>query len=158
MSTLRQTGTSIVVACVGSPHGDDQAAWRLAEMLHEHADETTRVITVYDPTEIVDQLQGCRKLIVIDACRSGGEVGHVTRLRWPNRRIVQRHSRSTHGIGVSQALRLAERLGRLPLVVEIFGIEVADCFPGNEISLAVMQAVVDLEKVISYESREVLHA
>ena len=158
MSTFHRTGTSIVVACVGSAHGDDQAAWRLAEMLREHADETFHVVAVDSPIEIIDQLRGCGKLIVVDACRSGGEVGRVTRLRCPNRRIVKRHSHSTHGIGVSQALRLAERLGRLPPVVEVFGIEIANCSPGSEISSAVLQAVVDLEAVISYETRGVLHA
>ena len=66
-----------------------------------------------------------------------------------SRDIAERHSQSTHGVGVCDALRLAERLGRLPDAVEIFGIEVAECEPGREICLEVLRAVAELEAVIA---------
>jgi hypothetical protein len=53
---------------------------------------------------------------------------------------------------------LAEQLGRLPEVVEIFGIEVGECEPGREICHDVLQAVVELEAVIFAELSEVAHA
>jgi hydrogenase maturation protease len=84
-------------------------------------------------------------LIVVDACRSGNRAGAITRLHWPDRRIAVRHGRSTHGIGLAEVLRLAERLGELPNNVEVCGIEVAEISPGYEISLETLWAVATLE-------------
>jgi hypothetical protein len=59
---------------------------------------------------------------------------------------------------VCDALQLAERLGRLPAEVEIYGIEVAECEPGREICLEVLQAVAELEAVIAAELCEAAYA
>jgi hypothetical protein len=61
-------------------------------------------------------------------------------------------------VGVDDALRLAERLGRLPTDVVIYGIEVGDCNPGDEICQEVLQTVAKLESVISAEICEAAHA
>jgi hypothetical protein len=53
---------------------------------------------------------------------------------------------------------LAEQLGRLPPVVEIFGIEVGECEPGREICREVLQAVAELEPLIFAELREAVYA
>lgn len=139
--------TTVVVG-VGSPFGDDQAGWRLVEVLQRQPHLPAWLKTISEATQLIDELEGCRRLIIVDACHSGGRAGTVTRLHWPDPRIAERHSQSTHGVGVCDALRLAERLGRLPPVVEIFGIEVGDCEPGREICLEVLRVVAELEAVI----------
>jgi hydrogenase maturation protease len=139
------------VVGVGSPFGDDQVGWRLVELLQRKPHLSARLKTIPEATQLIDELDGCRRLIVVDACHSGGAAGAVTRLRWPDPRIAERHSQSTHGIGVCDALRLAERLGRLPFMVDIFGIEVGDCQPGREISHEVLQALAKLETEILAE-------
>jgi hydrogenase maturation protease len=103
----------VVVAGFGSPHGDDQAGWRLIEMIQKRPELPARVVAIREATELLEELDGCRKLIVVDACRAGGQVGTLTRLQWPDPRIEQHHSHSSHGMGVCCALRLAEQLGRL---------------------------------------------
>jgi hydrogenase maturation protease len=147
-----------VVAGVGSPFGDDQAGWRLVDLLQCRPNTPARLMKVQEATQLVDELAGCTRLIIVDACRGVCQVGAVTRLVWPDARIARRHSQSTHGVGVCDALRLAEQLGRLPEVVEIFGIEVGECEPGREICHDVLQAVVELEAVIFAELSEVAHA
>jgi hydrogenase maturation protease len=147
-----------VVAGFGSAHGDDQAGWRLAAMLQHRPHVPARVIAVYESTQVLEALEGCQRLIIVDACQSGGSVGAVTRLQWPDPRIAVRHRHSTHGVGVYTALKLAERLGELPPVVEIYGIEVAGCSPGRDISPEVLQAVAELEAQVFAELREVTHA
>jgi hydrogenase maturation protease len=149
--------TTVIVG-VGSPFGDDQAGWRLVGMLQRRPHVPARLKMIDEATQLVDEFDGCRRLIIVDACRYGGLVGAVTRLRWPDPRITERHNHSTHGVGVCDALRLAERLGRLPPAVEIFGIEVGDCEPGREICLEVLQAVAELEAVILAELCEAAYA
>jgi hydrogenase maturation protease len=147
-----------VVAGFGSPHGDDQAGWRLATMLGRRPDVPARVIAIHEATQLLDALQNCQRLIIVDACRSGGRVGSITRLRWPDARIAECHHHSSHSVGICGALQLAARLGRMPAQVDVFGVEVEDCSPGQDLSLAVTQAIVNLVATILDELREVVHA
>jgi hydrogenase maturation protease len=147
-----------VVAGFGSPHGDDQAGWRLAAMLERRPDVHARVIAVHEATQLLDALEGCQRLIIVDACQSGGPVGSVTRLRWPDARIAEQHHHSSHSVGICGALQLASRLGRMPAQVDVFGIEIEDCSPGHEMGPAVIEAIVELESTIMNELREVVHA
>jgi len=147
-----------VVAGFGSPHGDDQAGWRLAAMLQQRTHFPARVIAVIEATELFESLQGCQRLIIVDACHSGRKPGSITQLRWPDSRIGARHGQSTHGLGVADTLRLAKELDCLPMVVDVIGIEIADCTPARAISSAVLHAVVKLEARIAKELCEVAHA
>jgi len=141
----------VVVAAFGSPHGDDQAGWQVIDTLQKRTDLPARIVAIREATELIEELDGCRKLIVVDACCAGDQSGTLSRFEWPDPRIEQQHCHSTHGMGVCAALRLAERLGRLPPCVEIFGIEVRDCEPGHEMSFEVWEAVKELEAVIYAE-------
>jgi hydrogenase maturation protease len=96
-------------------------------------------------------------LIVIDGCR-GAQIGTITRLQWPDPRIRQHHNHSTHGVGLCNALQLAEQLGRIPPDVEILGIEIGAYKPIGEMSPDILMAVVELEAVIFDELREVVRA
>jgi len=147
-----------VVAGFGSPHGDDQAGWRLADMLQRLPNLPARVIAVHEATQLLDAIQDCQRLIIVDACQSGGTIGSITRLRWPDARIAERHHHSSHSVGICGALQLASRLGRMPELVEVFGIEVKDCSPGSDIHPAVQEAVVQLGTTLLAELREVIHA
>jgi hydrogenase maturation protease len=155
---LSNDRSSTVVAGVGSPFGDDQAGWRLIEMLERRANVPARLIRIDEATKLLDTLDSCHKLIIVDACRGVGTLGAITRLKWPDPRIIKRHGHSTHGVGVSDALRLAEQLGRLPSEVVIYGIEVGDCEPGREICQEVLQAVAQVEPLILAGLREAANA
>ena len=147
-----------VVAGFGSPHGDDQAGWRVAAMLSRRADLPARVIAVHEPTQVLEALRGCQRLIVVDACQSGRLAGAITRLDWPDRQIAIAHRHSTHGVSVADVLKLAEKLGDLPPRVEIFGIEIADRSLGRDLTPDVVRAVNELAVEIVRRLREVAHA
>jgi len=158
MERSRRTHCDVVIAGFGSPHGDDQAGWRVIEALQKRCHFPARLVTIHEATQLLDELDDCRKLIVIDACRSGEWKGSLTRFEWPDPRIEQHHSHSTHGMGVCGALRLAERLGRLPPEVEVFGIEIAEWEPGREVAFEVLEAVKELDAVIAAALCEAVHA
>ena len=139
------------VLAIGSGHGDDQLAWRLIERLQMRQGVNARAVALSDPARLHDYLDGCERLIVVDACVGSGSPGTITRLEWPDVRIGQRHSHSTHGIGVAEALQLAEKLDRLPPQVVLFGIELSQCQPGNSLSDIVENAFNELEEKILME-------
>lgn len=147
-----------VVAGFGSPDGDDQAGWRLAAVLQQSPHTPARVLAVLEPRQLIEALANCERLIVVDSCCRGKKPGSIVRLRWPDPRIVICHSHSPLGMGVTDTLALAERLRRLPPLVDVFGIEVADCSPGVDVSPAVSSAVDDLAESILEELHEVAHA
>jgi len=158
MSSSRRPDWTTVIAGFGSPHGDDQAGWRVAALLSQRPDLSARVIVVHEPTQALAALRGCQRLIVVDACHAGGVAGAVTRLVWPDARIAVTHRHSTHGVSVADVLTLAEQLDDLPPIVELFGIEVADCSPGRELTLDIVRAIAEVESQIVGELREVAHA
>jgi hydrogenase maturation protease len=141
-----------LVVGFGSPFGDDRAGWQLAEMLQRRRLQA-RVIAVRDATHILASLHRCEHLIAVDACRSGARLGEITHLRWPDPQIAVRHCRTTHGLGLFDALTLAERLGDLPQDVEIYGIEIANWSQGHEISDEVLQSISELELRLFREIR-----
>lgn len=149
---------SNVVAGFGSPHGDDQAGWQVVTVLGRRPNVPARLVKITEGTQLIDELEGCDRLIVVDACRGGSRVGAITRLEWPDPRVRQYHNHSTHGIGLCNALELAERLGRMPPNVEILGIDIGSYRPPDEISAEVAQAVSELGKIISAELCEKVHA
>ena len=61
----------IRVVGVGSPHGDDRVGWRLVEDLAESAGAGVEAVAVTQPLGLLDHLDGCSVLIVVDACRAG---------------------------------------------------------------------------------------
>jgi hydrogenase maturation protease len=148
----------VVIAGFGSPHGDDRAGWEVAASLARHAELAARIVTVREGSQLVGELGGCRKLIVIDACRSASPLGMITRFQWPDPRIRHRHTSSTHVIGLCDALDLAARLGRIPADVEVFGIEISGPNPLGELTCEVRAAVDELAEIILGELCGAVHA
>ena len=64
-------GRGVRVVGVGSPHGDDRVGWRLVEDLAESAGPGVEAVAVAQPLGLLDHLDGCSALIVVDACRAG---------------------------------------------------------------------------------------
>lgn len=110
---------------IGSPHGDDQAGWlvaeRLAEMFGRREDVAVRKAT--SPAEILAWLDNTDRLIVCDACRGLGRVGKVKRWTWPDRQLVDATLSGTHDLSLPATLRLADRLDRLPQSVAVWSVE-----------------------------------
>jgi hydrogenase maturation protease len=145
---------AVRVVGVGSAHGDDRAGWLVAEQLAAEPSGGVEVTSAGDPLRLVSLLDGCARLIVVDACRSGRPAGTVVRTTWADVRRGLAGAPgadagpSSHGLGVAEALGLAEALGRLPdpTAVALVGIEAgagrdAGLAPLAEPSPAVMGAV-----------------
>ncbi len=118
---------------VGSPFGDDQLGWRVAELLKK---ETRLQWYLGDAIDIqmndrpglalVDAMKNVKNFYVIDALQTGqNPVGQLYRM---NGESLDADSGflSTHGFGIAQALALAKALNQLPSKIVIYGIEIGE--------------------------------
>lgn len=140
-----------LVIGLGSPQGDDQAGWRLIERVQRHAALPADLLAVREPIELLEQLAGRERLIIVDACVSGQAPGTIVRRAGPELASTGRPPQSTHGLGLWEVLRLAEQLGRLPRQVILLGLEIAPPQPGQEASAVLPAALDELERCILKE-------
>jgi hydrogenase maturation protease len=137
------SGIPIRVLAFGSAHGDDQAGWLVIRRLRE-AGVSVEMHELAQPLALLEYLEGCKTLLLLDACRSGARPGTITRLSWPEPRLDRLTGASSHGFGVVQTLELAQALGRKMPRIILLGIEVQDCETGDDLSPPVRQALPEL--------------
>lgn len=136
---------------LGSPHGDDQIAWMVAERLNADPLFRGTCIQLRTPWDVVPHIRANRRTIIIDACRSGAPAGTIHRLaaqELPDRRG---YSASSHGGTLVDALRLAESLEYEVTEVVIYGIEIAGCQPGAPLSESMRRTAEELANRIRAE-------
>ena len=85
----------------------------MVEMLRRRPGVSAQLATV-EPSQLLDHLSDCRRLILVDACRSNQPPGTVIRLQWPDSLLRSQRRRSSHALGLGDAFALAETLGWLP--------------------------------------------
>jgi hydrogenase maturation protease len=120
-----------LIVGIGSPHGDDQIGWRVANTLRFAVSPANEVREASTPSQLLDWLDGVDRLIVCDACQvrrrgpddSSGDALRVHRWQRPTLQVSMLRSAGSHSFGLPQVLQLAERLGSLPQEVIVFGIE-----------------------------------
>ena len=145
-----------VIIGVGSPNGDDQIGWRLIDFLRKSFAQpgTRRVVkllSVNDPVDILDHLNGVSRAVVVDACRSARTPGTFTRLDWRDPRIQEEVSQSSHRISLADTLELSRLLGRLPSQVILYVVDGAQWEPQSVISPQVAAVVPRLADCILRE-------
>jgi hydrogenase maturation protease len=150
-------GTTLFVG-IGSPHGDDQVGWHVADALTERLpashtrfpNDSTAVLNspmlqpsqlairkASSPADVLDWLDGIDRLVICDACRSGGPPGSTYRWSWPDRAIEQAHCSGSHDLSLASVLKLADQLQHLSPAVVVWGIEVENLEPQNDFSASV---------------------
>lgn len=153
---------SVLFVGIGSPHGDDQAGWRIADALAGNndtpADVEIRKAAV--PLDVLHWLEDVGTLHLCDACLGGGSAGNV--VRWERQGSVDRpheflgvparlRSASSHSFGLTAVLELAARLGTLPQSVVVWGIEGQRFSPGDEFSPEIERRVPEIVTTIESE-------
>ncbi len=140
-----------LLAGIGSSHGDDRVAWNVLEQIAPISPHV-EILPLADPSRLLDHLQGAEQLILIDAMQTGRAAGSVLRLTWPDALLVAASlGRSSHGMGLGAVLALADRLGKLPARVVVFGIEGGNWNQGHDLSPTVAAAVPGLRDRVLQE-------
>lgn len=142
--------TRTLVFCLGSPQGDDQLGWLVAERLTSIGLQTdVSIRRAISPTAMLDALDEIDQLIVCDACKSLGSPGTVHRWRWPQVRLAGLRGVGSHDLGLGEVLQLAEQLGLLPIEVIIYAVEIGPSAPTSPLSDRIEAAVTLLEEEIA---------
>jgi hydrogenase maturation protease len=106
---------SVIVIGVGSPHGDDQFGWAVVDQLSEITNIPTKKIS--NPVDFVLELDAHKRVILVDAAKGLPQHVPFQKLDYANashRQIIGAlPSNTTHDLGLSSAIRMAESLGKL---------------------------------------------
>lgn len=145
----------VLVIGVGNEfRGDDGAGLAVARRLSETALPGIEVIEASsEGGRLIETWSGFDSVVLIDAMRSGGPPGTLRRIDVSTESVPAyfRH-RSTHAIGVLDAVELARAMDRLPRSVVLYGIEGIDYTAGTELSSEVRRAVEEAADAIRDEA------
>lgn len=89
-----------------------------------------------------------QRLLVLDSIDAGGPPGQIYRFRLEQVQQMASAKLSQHETGVLETLRLAERLGKRPPDVTIFGVQPLDVSLGMELTPAVASALPRLVDIV----------
>jgi len=142
-----------LIVGLGSPHGDDQAGWLVADALSRHEQSELCVRRADSPAELLHWLDGVVRLIICDACQSQGAPGRLHRWTWPTAQLPIGAARGSHDLDLAGVLGLAESIGCLPAQVDVWGIEVDVMEPtthvSDDVQRGISQAVVAVRQAIA---------
>lgn len=130
---------SLRILCIGSPFGGDAVAWAIGRKLSELGLPEACEVRLLDRPgmQLLEEMRGAETVLLLDAAR-GIAPGRLHRVESLNELWLAGQS-SSHGIGVAEALRLAEQLGQLPARLTVFAIGAGEVLP-PESTLAALTA------------------
>lgn len=137
----------IKVLGIGSPFGDDQLGWNVAESLKQYFSTKSEfskslVIESHDRpgVRLIEFMEGAKTVFIIDALKSGSAIGTIHRLE--NTHIFTLETNlSTHNIGLVQALQLAQALNAMPANLVLYGVEISALELESRLSPAIEKAI-----------------
>ena len=138
---------------IGSPSGDDQAGWLTVDALAAcgvHADRELAIEKLDRPGANLISLLDADWVILVDAMQSNGQAGRVRRFDqkdWPD----YGYGLSSHGLGVLDALSLAQALASLPARLDLYGIEIGSVNPDDKPGERIQAAARQLARLIATE-------
>lgn len=155
MTEASTTDSDILVIGIGNEFGSDDAAGLLViRALEGRLPPGVRLIEHGgEGTGLVETWKDFRHVFIIDAVRSGAAAGTILRREganeWPEARVA-----SSHALGLSQALRLAQALGTMPPSLVVYGIEGIRFDPGSTVSNEVARGSTEVADRLADEIAE----
>lgn len=119
---------TVHVVCLGNPwHGDDGFGRHVFERLRER-DDLPSYVELFDAgiagLDVLRQLDGCAKAVIVDAVRIGAPVGTVHRLQASDLEPTGGEL-SLHELGLSGLLAALPAVTRDPPEIVVIGAQVA---------------------------------
>ncbi len=134
------------------------------EGLGVKAVELLRSFDFYPQVELMDGgtlgidllyfLDGCERLIIIDAILGGQEPGSLYRIEGEDVKAYFKQKVSAHELGIQEVLALMELTGKSPKEVCIMGIEPYSFDVSTELSLVVKEKMPELIRMVIEKLRE----
>jgi len=149
--------SSVLILGLGNPlRGDDGVGCRLVEELARR--ELPPGVQVLDGgaagLDLLDLVEGWGRVVIVDAAEMGRMPGEIVRFTPADVRLASAPDPfSLHHAGLSEALALADALGRALPEMVIFGVQPASVGWGEELSPAVEAALPALIATVLEEVR-----
>jgi hydrogenase maturation protease len=141
----------VVVIGVGNQfRRDDGAGPQLVAGLRQRApDGVEFLVSDGDPAGIIEAWDGAALAIVVDAVHiDPAAPGRLYRLILDRDAPAPYRTVSSHGLGLGEAIGLAQALGRMPSRLIVHGVEAGDLGPGTGLTPAVAAATVRLAAAV----------
>ena len=151
----------VVIGCGNLNRCDDAAGVRVVHRLREQFGEALpRGVKLFDAgtggMEVMFQARGASALIIIDACRSGSDVGAIFRL--PGSEIDEAHvpGYSLHDFRWDHAVHAGRRIfgADFPDDLTVYLIEAGSLQLGTELTVPVTRSVDQVAERIAQSIRE----
>ena len=139
---------AVRVFALGSPHGDDQIAWAIAERLSQDPHLRPVVHKLATPWDLVELLVPDCSVVVIDACLGSARPGTILRLNESELANSPQARQSTHGVRLVDAIELGRTLRKEIRELVVFAVAVQSCEPGAELSESARSAVDDVVREV----------
>src|SRR5579885_1569269 len=97
--------TGRLIVGLGSPHGDDQAGWRVISALHARGFPVTSARAASTPADIWNWCRSDHDLTICDANADGHPAGTLRSIVWPTEALPT-HSHGTHSLPLGTILEL----------------------------------------------------
>lgn len=147
--------TVLIIGIGNIFRGDDRVGLTAAVLLREMELPGVKVLEIDgDMTGLLDEWQGAKKVIVIDAVTSKSPAGTIFRFDALEKPLPQKMFAtccSCHAFGVAQQIEIARSLNQLPPCLIVFGIEGQDFTLGAGLSAEVQQALPRLLEQVRQE-------
>ena len=151
--SIKSENRSVVLIGVGNPsRRDDGIGPALITALEPQVQAYVTLVTATrDPTLLLEAWAGADLAVVVDAAvRKPSSPGRIH--RYPSGSPTDAPvAGNSHGLGVSDAIRLATVLNRAPRRLVLFAVEAADTSVGHGLSTAVEAAIPMVTKSILHE-------
>ena len=132
---------AVRILALGSPHGDDQVGWKIAERLVLDPHVAPYVHSLTTPWELVDHVTPDCSVIVIDGCRGAAQPGSVVTCQESELSHLSTRDCSTHGGSLLEAVELARRLDRPIRELVVVAVEIEACRPETELSESALAGI-----------------
>ena len=136
-----QAGETRIIGIGNLFRRDDGAGLAVARLIAKQHPNVTVIEHSGDGLALIEAWHGTTRVVLVDAVQSGcasGAVQHFDALGTPL--PIGCFNGSTHGFNVAEAIELARALNRLPVHLELFGIEGRDFTTGEGLSPEVESA------------------
>lgn len=112
----------IRVIGIGSPFGDDRAAWEVIAGLESHRRHGLDLLTLNQPgASLINWFEGVERLILVDTLLAEGSTAPFLRIEQDD--LLPGHAAlSSHGQQLRETLDLAAALGCLPAETEVYAV------------------------------------
>lgn len=133
--------------------GDDAIGVTVLDELRKADDGQLELIDGgLDALGLLDLLNRRENVVIVDATRMGLEPGEIRSFSHDEVNLVVNEDHlSLHGIGLTEALQLGERLGLLPQKLKFIGIQPLSVNVGSELSTPVQAAIEPVLELIQKE-------